>query len=72
MPTHSVILYPSRMNAELQTDVLPACRPSHQVVVSSVSTPQLFYLQRYEKINEYVHQLWLVHFVNDQATIVFT
>ncbi|WAR11702.1 TDR15-like protein [Mya arenaria] len=40
------------MSQELLTDVLPACRPSHKVVISSVHTPDHLYIQRHEKLEE--------------------
>lgn len=42
------------MSAILDTDVLPACasRPTHDVHVSSVLSPDLFFVQRKEKLEE--------------------
>ena len=49
-----VILHFSRLDCKLESDVLPECKQYHSVVVSSVSGPDLFFIQRKEKLDEYV------------------
>ncbi|XP_052816086.1 uncharacterized protein LOC128242797 [Mya arenaria] len=46
------LMIKTKMSQELLTDVLPACRPSHKVVISSVHTPDHLYIQRHEKLEE--------------------
>ncbi|XP_052233874.1 putative ATP-dependent RNA helicase TDRD12 isoform X2 [Dreissena polymorpha] len=46
------LMVKTKMSQQLYTDVLPACKPTHQVIISAVRSPELFFVQRLEKMDD--------------------